>query len=261
MTGFPRTVLLALLLATDAIAQAVTVVPLNDTGQTSCYDSAGAVIACASGVSSSADDGRYGRDAANTAGQIGKTGSGSAGFDFSKIANNGTLRRANAVLGSSNTDWACTKDNVTGLIWEVKTTSGLRSSAHSYTWYSLDTTSDGGNSGNLGTNTCGGTLSAYANQCNTANYVAAVNAAGLCGATDWRVPTIKELNSIIDYSRSDRAIDPTFFPNTPALDFWSAMNSAGGSSVAWIVNFSYGGPHDGEGKSNLDRVRLVRASQ
>lgn len=113
MTRFSRTALLALLLAAGATVYAVTVVPLNDTGQTSCYDSLGAVIAC---PSSGTDDGRYGRDAAASVGQLGKVGVGAAGFDFSKIANDGSVLPANATLGSSTTDWACTRDNVTGLI-------------------------------------------------------------------------------------------------------------------------------------------------
>lgn len=215
MTRFPRTVLLALLLAVGSVAQAVTVVPLNDTGQTLCYDSAGTVISCAS---SGTDDGRYGRDAASSAGQLSKIGAGSAGFDFSKIANNGSVLAASAALGSNPSDWACTKDNVTGLIWEVKTTSGLRSNAHTYTWYSLDSTSNGGNPGSLGTNTCGSTLSAYSNQCNTANYIVAVNTAGLCGYSDWRLPGVRELLSLVDN-------DVNYFPNSQSNSFfWTATN-------------------------------------
>lgn len=49
---------------------------LNDTGQTNCYDSAGTVISC----DTSADDSRYGRDAAATAGVLSKTGGGAAGI-------------------------------------------------------------------------------------------------------------------------------------------------------------------------------------
>jgi hypothetical protein len=66
-------------------------------------------------------DCRYGRDAAAAAGVLTKTGGGAKGFDYTKIANNGTTLGAGAALGNAPTDWACTKDNITGLTWEVKT--------------------------------------------------------------------------------------------------------------------------------------------
>lgn len=261
MTRFSRPLLLALLLAAGATAHAATVVPLNDTGQTLCYDAAGVTVTC---TTTGADDGRYGRDAANTAGALTKTGAGNAGFDFTKIANNGTTLAAGAALGATATDWACTQDNVTGLIWEVKTTSGLRSNAHTYTWYSADTASNGNDAGSLGTDTCGGTLSAYSNQCNTANYVAAVNAAGLCGATDWRLPSLRELKSLVDFSvlAADAAptIDATYFPNTQRNLFWTANNYSSSPANAWFVSFHVGGSGAGNKTINF-YVRLVRGGQ
>ena len=55
-----------------------------------------------------------GRDASAIAST--KTGVGGAGFDFTKIANNGDELLPNAALGKGLKDWACTRDNVTGLI-------------------------------------------------------------------------------------------------------------------------------------------------
>lgn len=261
MTRFSRTLLLALLLGAGTTAHAATVVPLNDTGQTLCYDSAGATVTCAT---TGADDGRYGRDAANTAAALTKTGAGNAGFDFTKIANDGSVLAAGAALGAADTDWACTKDNVTGLTWEVKTTSSLRSNAHTYTWYSTDAASNGGNAGSLGADTCGGTLSAYSNQCNTANYVAAVNAAGLCGVTDWRLPSLRELESLVDFSVPNTGaaptIDATYFPNTRINWFWSANNYSSVPAFAWLVGFNFGGSVAVAKTSGL-YVRLVRGGQ
>lgn len=264
MTRFPRTVFSALLLAIAATAQAVTVVPLNDTGQTLCYDSAGTVISCAS---SGLDDGRYGRDAAaSVVGQLSKVGAGAAGFDFTKIANDGSVLPASAGLGSNPTDWACTRDNVTGLIWEVKTNSGLRDKDHYYTWYSTDTTSNGGNVGNLGFNTCANTLSTPSYQCNTEHYVATVNATTLCGYSDWRLPSLKELQSLVDLSVpygnfSIASIDATYFPYTSPWVFWSANNDSSNPASAWTLSFN-GGFSAPYAKYSMDGlIRLVRGSQ
>lgn len=232
---------------------------LNDTGQTGCYDGTGAVQACASG----GQDGRYGRDAAATAGALPKTGAGAAAFDFTKIANNGTELAAGATLGSGPTDWACTRDNVTGLVWEVKTDSitDLRYRYHGYTWYST-AANNGGVAGNLGWDSCNGTLAAYANQCNSANYILAVNAATLCGHGDWRLPTIKELQGIKNFGAGDPAIDTDYFPNTVSEYYWSADSYALGATDAWIENFS-GGQSGSTSSTSTDKgagifIRLVR---
>ncbi len=55
---------------------------------------------------------------------------------YTKIANNGALLPDSAPLGSGQSDWACTRDNATGLIWEVKTAaSGWRDQSKTYTHY------------------------------------------------------------------------------------------------------------------------------
>lgn len=235
---------------------------LNDTGQTSCYNAADAAVACDAATAGNAgtrphQDGRYGRDAAG--GALTKTGAGAAGFDFTKIANNGTALAAGAVLGANPTDWACTRDNTTGLVWEVKTTSGLRSNAHTYTWYA--TTNNGGDAGSLGSNTCGGTLSGYNDQCNTANYVAAVNAAGLCGATNWRLPTTRELLGIVHNGlTTGPMVDATYLPNTQNSWYWTSDTYTPNPPNAWVVHFDYGNAGAGV-KSNVNFVRLVRSGQ
>ena len=57
-------------------------------------------------------------------GALPKTGAGAAGFDYTKIANDGSELPADAPLGSAAGEWACTRDNATGLVWEVKTDDG-----------------------------------------------------------------------------------------------------------------------------------------
>lgn len=254
MRSFDRPILLGFVASLLALpGMAVHAVGLNDTGQTVCYSSTGTVVLCAG-----AQDARYGRDAAAAAGALPKTGAGVAGFDYTKIANNGSDLAGSATLGSNPSDWACTRDNLTDLTWEVKTAgvTDLRYSGHTYSWYS-SAANNGGNAGGLGANTCNGTLASYANQCNTANYVLAVNAAALCGHSDWRLPSQKELQSLANSRAGSPVIDTTYFSNTQANPYWSASNYASASGSAWYVDFNAGGS-DASLKSTGRYVRLVR---
>lgn len=241
---------------------------LNDTGQTLCYDAANAPVACSAAVGGDAgvnprQDGRFGRDARAAKGQVNKVGAGAAGFDYTKIANNGTTLAASTTLGSDPASWACTKDNVTGLVWEIKTSSGLRSSAHTYTWYSADAASNGANVGGLGANTCGGSLAAapYNDQCNTQNFLAAVNAASLCGTSDWRLPSPRELLSIVHAGNYEPSIETAYFPNTSNFDFWSAMTYPAFPVNAWAVKFRVGTAIGLPKTNSAGVLRLVRGGQ
>jgi hypothetical protein len=59
-------------------------------------------------------------------------------------------------------------------------------------------------------------------------------------AGDWRLPTIKELLSIVDSSEILPAVDPNAFPSTPSERFWSSSPFAGSPSSAWYVDFDLG---------------------
>lgn len=164
-----------------------------------------------------------------------KTGSGSKGFDFTKIANDGSELPDTASLGTGPGDWACTRDNVTGLTWEVKTDDdGLRDKDWTYSWYSTDGSSNGGVAGTPNGGSCFDT-----DNCDTEKYAAAVNAltTPLCGHNDWRIPNRVELRSIVDYGKTTvPVIDTAFFPNTAGSFFWSASVSDGnGNSYSGTV--------------------------
>jgi len=61
----------------------------------------------------------------------------------------------------------------------------------------------------------------------------------LDGHQDWRLPSVKELNSIVDYgSVTVPQINLIVFTSTNAARYWSA--SLGGSNSAWDVDFNGG---------------------
>ena len=60
------------------------------------------------------------------------------------------------------------------------------------------------------------------------------------GYSDWRLPNRNELQSIVDYSRYNPAIDTTYFPGTVASYYWSSTTYAYSTSIAWNVYFGYG---------------------
>ncbi|MDS4025769.1 MAG: DUF1566 domain-containing protein [Candidatus Contendobacter sp.] len=233
---------------------------LNDSGQQTCYNGSTLVACTAANTGDAAtyprQDGRYGRDAAATTGALTKSG-GAAGFDFTALDATGQP----TTPSSGPTPHPCVRDNVTNLTWEVKTDDGgLRDRDWIYAWYSTDNATNGGNAGNSGGDSCGGTLAAYANRCNTTNYIAAVNAAALCGFTDWRLPSVRELQTLVHYGASNPAIDTTYFPNTPASLFWSASSYGSDPALAWIVYFLDGFVGT-DTKVLGDLVRLVRGGQ
>ena len=80
----------------------------------------------------------------------------------------------------------------------------------------------------------------------------------LNGGSDWRLPNIKELASIVEEACYYPAINLELFPNTPSDGFWSSSPIASNSYSAWIVGFYYG--YDNSiGRDYSLYVRLVRS--
>lgn len=108
---------------------------------------------------------------------------------------------------------------MTGLIWEVKTPTAM------IKLYPIT-------SSNLSAETA-------------ATYVSKANTDGLCGFhTGWRLPTRRELLSIVHHEpinqRIGPAIDTNYFPNTKNTGYWSSDNYAPSSAEAWYVEFNTG---------------------
>jgi len=169
-------------------------VNLPQTGQTKCYNAAGAEIAC-SGT---------GQDGEKLQGVISPT-------------------QRFTVSGS------CVTDSLTGLMWSKDGNLPVGSK----TWQqSLD-------------------------------YVASINSGGgLCGYTDWRLPNVNELLSLVNFGQSNTAtwLNTQGFLNVQAGYYWSSSAYAGATNNAWRV-YMWDGSVGADGKGNSNYVWPVRAGQ
>ncbi len=205
---------------------------------------------------------------------------------YSKIANDGSTLPDSATLGSNPKDWACTKDNKTGLIWEVKTTDGgLRDMSNTYTNYTADYPKcDDNTFGTEGMCSSNNFTSKYRDSRNADGFVTTVNNQSLCGAKDWRLPTHEELRELVvcsdgkynalgkeesgyicksnegwNLTTISPTINATYFSNTKDNGFWSSSPNAYSSSSAWNLNFGFGTDYsDANFKDYSYYVRLVR---
>ena len=79
----------------------------------------------------------------------------------------------------------------------------------------------------------------------------------LDGHKDWRVPSMPELESLIDEGAPPPAIDGSAFPAAPSDPFWTSSLFGNKSAEAWYVQFDHGQALYGLLKA-LHRVRCVR---
>ena len=62
----------------------------------------------------------------------------------------------------------------------------------------------------------------------------------LGGQTDWRLPNVKELQSINDELRSNPSVDTSFFTGANSSSHWSTTTVMNLANRAWYVNFQLG---------------------
>ena len=172
---------------------------LTDTGIAShqCYKPGSSVlVTCTSDGArtlSTQQDGMRGRDV-NTP----DSGDGKLGFRYS------------AVDSFDKTE--CVRDGITGLIWQGKPASGSRAGGNAFTNFDSITALQK----LVGLVYVAPTQGDIDAASNSVGYKNAVNAAALCGFSDWRLPSPDELQSQVDYGaeRPIPTVDGTWFPNT-----------------------------------------------
>jgi hypothetical protein len=234
--------LMALCAATGAAQAGKASKPLNDTGATQCIVNNAFTKEC----TGTGQDGEFGRDVTKKNKDDGK-----AGFAYAKVCNSGELAGSGAcpadpALGAGANEWACTQDKLTKLIWEVKTKDGgLRD------WLKVYTNWGDGRTGD------------------TSEFVKEVNKKGLCGASDWKLPTVAQLQGLVHLGVAypGPTIDKNWFPHTTGGNtapsygvYWTADAYAGDASYAWVVHFG-DGVVDVNSRDYGGAARLVRAGQ
>lgn len=68
----------------------------------------------------------------------------------------------------------------------------------------------------------------YADTCTYANY------------TDWRLPNIKELQSLVDVSKENPCVNKNYFKNISAQKFWASTTLPNQTSKAWFWDTRFG---------------------
>jgi hypothetical protein len=142
--------------------------------------------------------------------------------------------------------WHMVRDEVTGLIWEVKTADGSMHDANrSFTWYDPDPSMNLGNPG------------VERNGDDTSDFIEALNAEVYGGYSDWRLPTVVEMAMLRNFARGNPSAFVQYFPLASGTNYWTSTTYSCNPGHAWMI-WLMGGEVYHRAKSAAYRVRAVR---
>jgi len=143
-------------------------------------------------------------------------------FDFTKLDVSGNELPSDF---TSESVWNCTRDNITGLFWEVKNKDpeSPRYLFKKIAWFDPNVYTNAGDPGQNDVSKCINVSH------NTMEHIQFANESAWCGHTDWRLPTIEELRSIVDYSKGKDEdvflVDELYFPNLRYEHYWTSISN------------------------------------
>lgn len=148
-------------------------------------------------------------------------------LSYDKLGENGEVLPVHAAW---NDGWRIVLDRNTGLFWELKSPdpADLTYQGAMYTWQDAQDV-----------------------------HVRRLNAGRYGGYGDWRLPNQDELRSIVDYGRTNPAVDALHFPDCQAGFYWSALTYEMQPYFAWGIFFGLGSGI-AFGKTTPHLVRAVR---
>jgi len=118
------------------------------------------------------------------------------------------LDETGQALSDSATQWVMVHDEITGLTWEVKTNDlSIHNYGITYIWSKLS------------------------------EFIDTLNVDEFGGYSDWRIPDIAELSSLLKLTPNNH-MDQQFFPHyNPSLYWTSVLSQLSPNYMAWAVNF------------------------
>lgn len=81
------------------------------------------------------------------------------------------------------------------------------------------------------------------------------------GYSDWRLPNVRELLTLVDDTRVGPSADAVYFPGCKPSPYWSGTTHAAYPGFAWYVEFGEGRPFGGGQKGRRYYVRPVRTDR